>query len=415
MSRVTFHVGMPKTGTTTLQHAFAGQHGESELFVGPHSPEFPTARHFCVLATRREGWPHTLPVAPEMRLLLQAHRDHTLELCGGRGDTSPDAERLLEGLLRAWPGRIVFSDETMTQWGAVSPVCAVLAARRRPFDAIGYIRGLASSTPALMQELVRSSPQVVVLMIRFFPEPELLQQFSPSYRGLFAPWVEQPGVEDVVIRPYPELVPGGGQDLIRDFSEQIGMQPLRPGPALNAQESVEATAISYALLHEMAQSGFDQALFDVARSLSAGLGSTRLVLGADALEEILRRRAADLEWARSLTGLDMSQADGRSGLEVSSVKGLRDLAEGLRAHLATHIEERWGAVSGSPGLAHWFAELRGQIVDDHGVLFRLPHDFDGVAYLAANPDVALAGADPGDHYRRHGFREGRHRAVAGAA
>jgi hypothetical protein len=42
-----------------------------------------------------------------------------------------------------------------------------------------------------------------------------------------------------------------------------------------------------------------------------------------------------------------------------------------------------------------------------GVLRRLPHGFDAAAYLQANPDVAASGGDPGEHYRRHGWAEGR--------
>jgi hypothetical protein len=38
-----------------------------------------------------------------------------------------------------------------------------------------------------------------------------------------------------------------------------------------------------------------------------------------------------------------------------------------------------------------------------------PDDFDGEAYLAANPDVAAAGVDPYEHYINHGQAEGRQR------
>ncbi|WP_260853950.1 class I SAM-dependent methyltransferase [Paraburkholderia sp. BCC1886] len=37
----------------------------------------------------------------------------------------------------------------------------------------------------------------------------------------------------------------------------------------------------------------------------------------------------------------------------------------------------------------------------------VPYDFDGDAYLAANPDVAAAGVDPVEHYLRHGQHENR--------
>jgi hypothetical protein len=43
----------------------------------------------------------------------------------------------------------------------------------------------------------------------------------------------------------------------------------------------------------------------------------------------------------------------------------------------------------------------------NGVLRRLPYGFDATAYLQANPDVAAAGAEPGQHYRRYGWAEGR--------
>jgi hypothetical protein len=42
-----------------------------------------------------------------------------------------------------------------------------------------------------------------------------------------------------------------------------------------------------------------------------------------------------------------------------------------------------------------------------GVLRRLPYGFDAAAYLQANPDVAAASAEPGEHYRRYGWAEGR--------
>jgi predicted O-methyltransferase YrrM len=54
----------------------------------------------------------------------------------------------------------------------------------------------------------------------------------------------------------------------------------------------------------------------------------------------------------------------------------------------------------------------GRVVNPHrpeqcGVLRQLPYGFSSEGYLAANPDVAAAGAEPGDHYRRYGWAEGR--------
>jgi glycosyltransferase involved in cell wall biosynthesis len=68
----------------------------------------------------------------------------------------------------------------------------------------------------------------------------------------------------------------------------------------------------------------------------------------------------------------------------------------------------------SAGLVHGFAPVtpRGLFVGKlakpaNGVLSRVPAQFDARAYLQANPDVAQAGVDPADHYRRLGWREER--------
>jgi hypothetical protein len=42
-----------------------------------------------------------------------------------------------------------------------------------------------------------------------------------------------------------------------------------------------------------------------------------------------------------------------------------------------------------------------------GVLRRVPHGFEPTAYLQGNPDVAAAGEEPSEHYRRYGWAEGR--------
>lgn len=344
--------------------------------------------------------------------VLRLHRDSTLDHYRGLEDEPQDAEKRFVAFLEQHPGRIVFSDETLTEWGAAQPVCDVLRACGRAFDVLGYIRQIDSTTPAVMQEMIRSSPEAVAELMRRFPEAAQLRQFSPAYREIFQPWDDQAGIGNVVIHPYPELVPDGETTLVRDFSEQIGMQPLRPSPALNQQASAEVTAISYALLHEMMESGFDRDLFDVARSLCVGLGRERLVLSAAALQAILDWRASDLEWAQARTRLDLSLRSARGGLEISSLADLGSLAEDLRNRLASHVEERWGAVAKSADWRTCFAELRSQLVDKQGSLIRLPADFDAAAYLAANPDVAMAQCDPGQHYRLHGFREGRRLALA---
>lgn len=412
MARVTLHVGMPKTGTTTLQHMFEGRHGDDAVFVGPASAGFQAGRHFCVLATCHAGWPPDLSRDDPMRRVLLAHRDRTLDLLGAQSDRRDDARARFAGFLGQHPGRVVLSDESLAGWRAQAPIAQVLRDCGRSFDVLGYIRQIATATTAQLQEMIRSSPGAVIELIRGFPDAARLRPFSPDYRATFAPWDDLAGPERVAVRPYPALGGRGDTSLIRDFSDQIGLQPLRPSPPLNRQDSAEVSAISYALLHDMAQSGFDQALYDMPRSICAGLGRERLTLSPAALRQITRWRMPDLVWAQDRTGCDLAAHSPGGGLEISSLADLCDIAAQLRGPLASHIKDRWSLTASASGLRACFADLRSRLIDDAGRLTRLPADFDAQAYRDAHPDIAHAGVDPGLHYRLHGFREGRRLSLA---
>lgn len=415
LMHVTLHIGMPKTGTTTLQHMFQGRHGQDSIFVGPNSPEFASGRHLCVLATRRAGWPERLNITKDMGDFLRVHRDRTLKLHGAVQDSAEDAMQSFVGFLLRHPGRIVISDETMGEWSPQQPVCSVLRQCDREFDILGYTRQVSTATPSALQEVLRSAAAATCLLIRNISEPDLLARLSPGYKNYFQPWIDEAGAENVVIRPYPEASSDAASSLVSDFSMQTGMQPLRAGSRLNRRDSAETTALSYALLHEMAQSEFDQGLYDASRSIFAGFGSNHIVLSSRALCRINEYRRTDLDWIKAQTGIDHSSGSITSGIEISSLSDLRDLAKTLRRDLSAHVERRWGKVMGPGSLRESFSAMRSQLTDGHGKLLRLPESFSGEAYLMANADVAAAGIDPGQHYRRHGFQEGRRLGLSAVA
>lgn len=64
-----------------------------------------------------------------------------------------------------------------------------------------------------------------------------------------------------------------------------------------------------------------------------------------------------------------------------------------------------------PNMLNWvpvpIAQLQYAKPVNHAVRPTLPRDFDGPAYLRANPDVAAAQADPAHHWLEFGYREGR--------
>jgi hypothetical protein len=64
-----------------------------------------------------------------------------------------------------------------------------------------------------------------------------------------------------------------------------------------------------------------------------------------------------------------------------------------------------------PNMLNWVPVPSAQVQHakpaKHAVRPKLPRDFDGAAYLRANPDVAKAQADPAHHWLEFGYREGR--------
>ncbi|GEM_PF-1123807 len=113
----------------------------------------------------------------------------------------------------------------------------------------------------------------------------------------------------------------------------------------------------------------------------------------------------------------------RSGDEF--VQWYDGLADGATVVLHGPVRDAPGAASfvdavSSAGLLEGFAPAtpRGLFVGrlakpPDGLLRRVPEHFDPPAYLAANPDVARAGVEPAEHYRRSGWRERRTLGIAG--
>ena len=95
--------------------------------------------------------------------------------------------------------------------------------------------------------------------------------------------------------------------------------------------------------------------------------------------------------------------------EIAELTRLLAEAQQENDHLASHLEWIHGVV---PILRRGGFKLRFlRRWHTAAVLARLKEKrlFDSDAYLAANPDVARAGADPLQHYLVHGLTEGRSR------
>lgn len=186
------------------------------------------------------------------------------------------------------------------------------------------------------------------------------------------------------------------------------MQPLRSTKTLNEQDSAQSIAVRYGLLYDMAQTGFDLALYRQVQRLCSSVRGCRLGLTADATEKLASDCAAEINWVKERFGLDMSEPYQQADVEIASLPELRAHGHAIQSDLGDYLHDTWGTRSEFNG--NWISYFRNvvqKLQDAAGNLISVPADFNALDYLAANPDVAAAGVDPAQHFRIHGFKEGR--------
>lgn len=408
MAKLSLHIGMDKTGTTTLQHMFAGQHGLNASVLGPISEPERINDVFFEMAQHSDA---ASGIAPATPLDVLAHRvvtEHRQHAVRSRQNHQLDATRRLRTLLSVAPDHLLISSEDLSSLGHVRTILDTLSATGRTVRALSYARGLASATVATFQEILHSAPQPLAGLIAHCPERDLLSMFAPRYNQRLSPWLDHLGPEQFEIHAYDQLRRKGVQALVDDFSNWSGLQPLRSCPQLNTQDSAEVIAITYALLAEMPAARFDPVLFQFARATCAKFGHRKLILGPEAVSELVRLQEGDVDWIEAQTGQSFRDPDDQQGIAICSASDLHGVAHDLCSELCAHIDQRWG-ISFRPdtGWHGFFDSFRRAAQDRNGRLQGLPRDFDSAAYLATNPDVALADCDPIEHYLSHGFFEGR--------
>ena len=313
--KIIIHVGMHKTGSSSIQHTFSRlSHPDIEYIKwsigGNHSALY------VLLFEDLEK--------------LSGH--HSFKARG------PEFTRTLPALRKQWHARvsaqlaeagdrtIVFSGEDIS-----SPAFGNGPKRLRDFfsdwstdiSVIGYARPPASFMSSMFQQLLKGGST-----------PDLVDRgVSPRYRARFERIDSIFGRNTVHLKEFsPSRLVSG--DVVQDFASEIGVAPLQDDQIIRDNESLslEAAAILY-VQRKMGQ-GFVQG-FEGAHAANssfiarlARIGRRKLAFSTQMLAPILEKQRDDIAWIEDRLGHPFSEPGAAHRDAIDSLDDLVDIAMG---------------------------------------------------------------------------------------
>jgi hypothetical protein len=297
-----FHVGMPKTGSTSIQHALDGASDGRLTF-----PDLGNPTHNMVLRSVFSIRPQDLPefrdagLSPEELAEIVQLRRRSLTVALSRGED------------------IILSAEAVLMQLGGREVRRMMTYLRKRFDRIVflvYLRPLSSLVNSQFQQRVRYGLDSFVLP-------------PPRYGKLLSRVFALSGDTPAIIRTYDRALLRDG-DIVRDFLHHTGLAvPVEGTVAMNRGLSAEATAILYGFNKHHAARHDPAGLREIRRDMAERMsdyGSRRFGFSAAILEAHLRAHAEELDWVKQTTGLDLGGLRGIVEAPVTCEGDLLDMA-----------------------------------------------------------------------------------------
>lgn len=321
--RCLLHIGMNKTGSTSIQHTFDhyadGTWRYLDLGSSNHS-------HLLALAFRE-----AVPANIQADLALNAP-----------GLTRDEARQRFHRALALDDRSVVVSAEGMSIFSATD-VQALIADLREHVDEVrclGYVRdpvGLVSSN--FQQVLRRSLPKA--------DHATLL----PNYRKRFGCWIQAIGPDAVTLVPFHSSC-WAERDLLIDFARRAGLSEDHARTAAqrkNTALSAEATALLYAYrLRASASSAGPKKREQRSLKLLRLYGTRKFTFSVAGLAAGLDRISRQVDWVEARMGRPFPATDQGGRMRFDSPGALIDYAGGLGADLATFLAARKVRVAADP-------------------------------------------------------------------
>ncbi len=314
------HIGMNKSGSTSIQHAFRGyrdralEYLQLQEWAAPFKDNGNHSRHIQMRFGRK--------LSPKLF-------------------SSPDpAEQRLErerlardfdaGVASA-AGSVIISGETMVDMRSEEIATEIAQYLRDRFDhvqGIVYVRDPSGYMKSLLQQSIRVRPL----------EPGMgLGAHYPGYRRRFVPWERALGQGNLSYIPFDNAAFPEG-DLLLDFARRTGIPDRfarKRGAFRQTNVSLSAEAVAALARYRMSHGarpphGPGRAADIRLVSGLMELGSSRFALAAEAIAPVLESHRKDLDWIESRLGRSFPAAD-PSGSEIgfATTADLMDYAAGL--------------------------------------------------------------------------------------
>lgn len=310
--RVIVHIGMHKTGSTTIQASFSGYDRDRTVYadLGPWN-------HSIVFRTAFDPDPMAYGVH---RMARRSEADVARRRSRNR--------QMIERQVRRDADVVIFSGEDISMMPpeGVQDMSAFLSRLGADVEIVGYARDPVTYAGSMLLEQLKGG----------IPLDRLPW---PHYRHRFEKFLDTFGPEKVDIRAYdPKSFPDG--DVVLDFAAAIGVQAPEKRPSrLNTRLSHEAANVLFAINRSGKLGGTPQDVFETRHAiipLLSGFGETSFRITADQVGA--SDHPKDRQWLSETLGISFDLPRSTDKQEITSFFGPPDWPA-LKDHMARHLRK----------------------------------------------------------------------------
>lgn len=338
MSKLIIHIGMPKTGSSSIQETLFAKGGHGDFYYTDFG------------------------VANQGGKLRSYFSDDSHEWPGHQASCrSPDQVKAFNEAVgveiekvKAQGGCQIISGEDIFHMdeAALSRMRDSFCESFDQIKIIGYVRSPASFMASAFVQFIKNHNQTTLNV----------KQLWPQYRAKLEKFDRVFGRENVVLRSFDngKLIDG---DVVQDFCHFVGA-PIDTAEVCRVNESLslEATAALFVYRREgPCYQPYPDKPVDNNRlvNLLAGFGERKLRFADSLIRPVIEREAADLEWIESRLGESFRVASSIDDDAISCEQDLLNVAESSREALSAFVSQQArGIKPTSQQIANWIEKLR---------------------------------------------------------
>jgi hypothetical protein len=322
------HIGMHKTGTTSIQDTLSGLVTDRIAYVDLSRPNHSATYATMFMADPEEFTGHrrmqrSVQQVMELRAAHMARLEASIRAAGERN------------MITSGEGISLLSREEL------SGMRAFFARHFDEIRIIAYVRPPASYMASALQQRI-----VGGLKAQF-------KTLYPKYRDLFEKFDQVFGRKNVTLVKFDrgEMVEG---NVVLDFSRRVGLELDRTRLAeSNIGLSLEGTAVMFAhRRHGQQELESRRDRIDnqrVARTIG-GIGRSKLQLHEDIVRPVIEAHRADMDWIEARLGTSLAETYSREPTALTSNAKLSELAGAQLGPIGALLAEALAATPSDPVL-----------------------------------------------------------------